>query len=165
MSLEMSTETILPLLFLQLRYSSVRFRKIHEMVKRHMLMMAHARQKEKKNAMTKSVHVRLYPYTWWRCWSVIELFVISRFGWVYNWGNELFNFFYFFNTEQSAKSLHPPNAESTYSLDANGPSALLDLFRFRLPHASVLNSRVNFNSVRILERIVLFQIEMIVNFQ
>lgn len=87
--------------------------------------------------------------------NIIELFVINRFGWVYNWGNE-----------QSAKSLHPPNAQSTYSLDANGSSsALLDLFRFRLPHASVLNSRVNFNSVRILEKIALFQIEMIVNFQ
>lgn len=64
MSLKMSTGTILPLfVFLQLRYSSVRFRKIHKMVKRRMLMMAHARQKERKNAMTKSVHVRLYPTT------------------------------------------------------------------------------------------------------
>jgi hypothetical protein len=118
-----------------------------------MLMMAHARQKEKKSHDKKRT-CKIVSYHFMKVLNIIELFVINRFGWVYNWGNE-----------QSAKSLHPPNAESIYSLDANGPSALLDLFRFRLPHASVLNSRVNFNSVRILERIALFQIEMIVNSQ
>lgn len=72
-----------PCLFFTVKiYSSVRFRKIHEMVKRRMLMMA----------MTKSVHVRLYPYTWWRCWSG---------------GVNFFFFFFAIRSNPSNHCIHP----------------------------------------------------------